>query len=69
MSIVAAAVTRVFSFGGRQYPDPNAAMTPEEVKTFYSAVHPELLNAQVEGGDFEGDTQVFTFARSIGTKG
>jgi len=44
------AVTRQFLYGGRVLPDPNPSMSPEEVKGFYAGVHPELLNAAVEGG-------------------
>ena len=44
------AVTRQFLSGGRVLPDPKPSMSPEEVKGFYAGVHPELLNAAVEGG-------------------
>lgn len=63
------AITRTFFYGGRVLPDPDSTMTPEAVKTFYSTIHADLVNAAVEGGHFEGDTQVFTFHRSVGTKG
>lgn len=68
-TIQATAVTRTFLYGGRTLPDPDRGMSPEAVKTFYSAIHADLTNAAVEGGDFDGDTQVFTFRRSVGTKG
>ena len=44
-------------------------MTPAQVKDFYAGVHPELVNATVEGGEFDGATQTFTFTRAVGTKG
>lgn len=62
-------VTRSFVYGGRTLPDPDPAMTPDQVKDFYSAMHPELTTAVVEGGDFDGAQQTFTFSRAIGTKG
>jgi len=62
-------VTRVFVYGGRTYQDPDPAMTPAQVKDFYAGVHPELVNATVEGGEFDGATQTFTFTRAVGTKG
>lgn len=62
-------ITRVFMHSGRQYPDPDVSMTPAQVKDFYANIHPELLNAHVDGGTFEGDTQVFRFERAVGTKG
>lgn len=63
------AVGRIFLYGGRTLPDPDTRLTPEEVKQFYAAIHPELLNASVEGGEFDGNTQTFRFERSVGTKG
>ena len=68
-TIQTTAITRTFLYGGRTLPDPDSSMSPEEVKAFYSAIHADLTNAAVEGGEFEGDTQVFTFRRSVGTKG
>jgi len=63
------AVRRTFVYNGRTFPDPDGSMTPEAVKNFYATLHPELLNATVEGGEFNGDEQSFRFARAIGTKG
>ena len=68
-TIVPQSVKRQFSYGGRVLPDPDASMTPDEVRVFYSAIHADLLNAAVEGGNFEGDTQVFEFKRAVGMKG
>jgi PRTRC genetic system protein C len=69
MSLTPTAVTRVFMYNGRMLPDPDPTMNPNEVKQFYAAIHADLTNAAVEGGQFEGDTQVFEFKRAIGTKG
>ena len=69
MTLTATATTRQFLYGGRTLPDPDSAMSPEQVKLFYSAIHADLTNAAVEGGQFEGDTQVFEFKRAVGNKG
>lgn len=69
MSLTPVAVQRVFLYNGRTLPDPNPSMSPEQVKQFYSAIHADLTNAAVEGGEFEGDTQKFVFRRGVGTKG
>jgi PRTRC genetic system protein C len=69
MSIQQGTVTRHFQSGSRIFPDPDPSMTTDEVRLFYSQLHPDLLNAQVEGGEFEGDVQVFQFVRPVGTKG
>lgn len=63
------ALVRVFLYNSRQLPDPDSSLTPAQVKDFYTAIHPELVNAAVEGGEFDGDRQTFSFVRGIGTKG
>ena len=67
--VTATAITRIFNFNGRNFPDPNPAISPEEVKRYYANLHPELLNAAVEGGEFESDVQEFRFIRAVGSKG
>lgn len=62
-------VQRVFNYSGIPLPDPNPAYTPEQVKEHYTAIYGELNNASVEGGDFDGTNQAFTFRRGTGTKG
>lgn len=69
MSLTPVAVQRVFLYNGRTLADPDSALTPEQVKQFYSAIHADLTNAAIEGGNFEGDTQTFEFKRGVGTKG
>lgn len=64
-----AVIQRTFLYSGRTLPDPDPSMSPEAVKNHYSAIHADLTNAAVEGGEFEGDTQVFHFRRSVGSKG
>lgn len=69
MSLTPVAVQRVFLYNGRTLADPDSALTPAQVKQFYSSIHADLTNAAIEGGNFEGDTQTFEFKRGVGTKG
>ena len=69
MSLTPVAVQRVFIYNGRTLPDPNPSFTAEQVKQFYSAIHADLTNSAVEGGDFDGDIQKYVFRRAVGTKG
>ncbi|MBN9424727.1 MAG: hypothetical protein BGO63_10495 [Candidatus Accumulibacter sp. 66-26] len=62
-------IERRFMHGGRTLPDPDPSMSPDDVRAFYSAIHPELLNAVVTGGEFTGQIQVFEFRRAVGDKG
>lgn len=69
MSLAATLIARRFLYNGRILPDPDNQLSPEQVKTFYSAIHGDLTNAAVEGGQFEANAQIWEFKRSVGTKG
>jgi len=62
-------VARSFRYNGRILPDPDPGRSLQDIKRHYAAIYPDLVNATVTGGDFEGDQQVYSFERSIGTKG
>ncbi|NDV69959.1 PRTRC system protein C [Dysgonomonas sp. 25] len=53
---------------GLELPDPNPAMTEEQVQQFYSVTYPQLTTATMEKV-FDGESFVFTFKSVIGTKG
>jgi PRTRC genetic system protein C len=71
MSLTPVAVTRVYLYNGRtlQAPPSDTPMTPDQVKTFYAAIHPDLLNAAIEGPRYEGEQEIYEFKRGVGTKG
>lgn len=69
MSLTSTPVHRLFLYNGRTLNDPDPSMTVEQVKQFYSAIHADLTNAAVEGGQFDGDIQTWEFKRGVGTKG
>lgn len=50
-------------------PDPGQNMTPDQVMTFYSNTYPELVTSCCHGPVYQGDTMVFTFKTTVGTKG
>jgi len=62
-------LTRFFSYSGVELADAGAHLSPEEVKQFYTVLYPELVNAVVEGPETKGRKLVYTFKRSVGTKG
>jgi PRTRC genetic system protein C len=63
-------ITRAFIFEGRKLPDPDPSATPEQVRETYAAQYPELSTAAIEGPEMTGSGErLYTFARSIGTKG
>lgn len=60
---------RVFQYSSLDLPDPDPAMTPEAVKDYYTVAYPELVNATVDPGEFNGTALVFKIRRAVGTKG
>ena len=69
MSVQVQELKRTFRYNNRPLDDPDSKMTPEEVKTFYSHLYPELTQAIIEGPEYEKEKMVYTFTRSVGTKG
>lgn len=60
---------REFKYSGMVLQDPDPAQTPEEVKTFYAGIYPELTNAEIEGPEHKGNKTVYEFRKAVGTKG
>nr|DAF32743.1 MAG TPA: Prokaryotic Ubiquitin [Caudoviricetes sp.] len=60
---------RVFKHGSATLADPNPEMSPEEVMNFYSNQYPELTTSNVHGPKIDGDSAVYTFKTTVGTKG
>ena len=60
---------RVFQHGSLELPDPNPKLKPDEVRKILGTQFPELLNAGIEGPTIRGNKQVFTFNKTLGTKG
>lgn len=59
---------RVFVYDGREFPDPDASLSVEDVRKQLSDFFPELTNADTRE-ERRGDDVRYTFARRIGTKG
>lgn len=60
---------RVFLYNGTRLADLNPALSPAAVKDTYSAMYPELLNAEINGPVITPTELEFTFHRTTGTKG
>ncbi len=69
MALAVSKMTRIFQYLGVRLPDPNPAMSVDDVKAFYSAQYPELATAVVNGPEAVGDKMRYTFDRAIGSKG
>lgn len=62
-------MTRIFEFQGIRLPDPNAAMTVEQVRGVFATQYPEIATASLTGPEAVGEKCVYRFERAIGTKG
>ena len=60
---------REFSFNGVKLPDPNPAMSVEDVRGVLAMQYPEIATAVVTGPEPVGDMMKYTFERAIGSKG
>ena len=60
---------RIFKYNGRSLPDPDPAMSPDDVRAFYANTYAELQAGVVDGPDDEGNKLVFELRRAVGTKG
>ncbi|MFI5304959.1 MAG: PRTRC system protein C [Nitrospiria bacterium] len=61
---------RVFKYNNMKLEDPDIKKSPEEVKEFYATtLYPELTQSVIEGPNYDGSTILYSFAKSVGTKG
>jgi len=58
----------VFVYDGREFPDPDPNMTPDEVRASLSNLLPELANAEIKESK-RGEDDIFELKRRVGTKG
>ena len=61
-------MARVFVYDGREHPDPDAALSVEEVKAIMAGFFPEVATAETRTTQ-RGEDQVMEFVRRVGTKG
>jgi PRTRC genetic system protein C len=64
-----APMKRTFEFQGIRLPDPNPAMSVEQVRGIFATQYPEIATASLTGPETVGDKCVYRFERAIGTKG
>lgn len=61
-------MARVFVYDGREFPDPDAKLSVEDVRKQLGEFFPELANADTRE-EKRGDDTIYTFTKRIGTKG
>ena len=65
----ASVVTREFNFNGVKIPDPDKALSPEEVRSVLATMYPDIATASITGPEAVDNKLRYTFVRAIGAKG
>jgi PRTRC genetic system protein C len=65
----ASVVAREFTFNGVKIPDPDKALSPEEVRSVLATLYPDIATASITGPEAVGDKLRYNFVRAIGAKG
>ena len=67
-------MARIFVYDGREFPDPDPGMTPDQVRQSMTSFFPELSNAETiqtkrkKEGSTETD-DIIEFKKKVGVKG
>ncbi|KKN86993.1 hypothetical protein LCGC14_0262620 [marine sediment metagenome] len=61
-------MARIFVYDGREFPDPDPNMSPEEVRQSMTNFFPELANAETKQKK-RGEDDIIEFHKRVGTKG
>ena len=62
-------VTREFNFNGVKIPDPDKALSPEEVRSVLATMYPDIATASITGPEAVGNKLRYNFVRAVGAKG
>lgn len=60
---------REFTYNSVKLADPNPTFNLTQVRDFFAAVYPEIINADIDGPEIVGNKNVYKFRRAVGTKG
>jgi len=61
-------MARIFVYDGREHPDPDPSLTPEQVRETFVPFFPELATAEVITSQ-RGEDTIHDLRRRVGTKG
>jgi len=61
-------MARTFIYDGREFPDPDPNLSPDEVRRMFADFFPELANAEVREHQ-KGEDTIYELVRRVGTKG
>ena len=69
MATRARPIVRVFRFNGMTLEDPFPGKSLTVVRRVHQTMHSAITNAKLDGPDFEGNQEVYTYRVRAGTNG
>jgi PRTRC genetic system protein C len=68
-TLTVSTLKREFAYGNRVIPDPNPALSIDQVRDALTAAYPEIATAALAGPEVTDTAMRYTFSRAIGSKG
>ena len=69
MVMIAQQLVRVFFYNGVRLDDPLPGADLDEVRRVHSAMYSPISTAKVDGPDYQGNEEVYTYATRGGVNG
>jgi len=68
-TLTVSALKREFAYGNQVIPDPNPALSIDQVRDALACAFPEIATAALTGPEVTDTAMRYTFSRAIGSKG
>ena len=68
-TLTVSTLRREFAYGNQIIPDPNPALSIEQVRDALTVAYPEIATAALAGPEVTDAAVRYTFSRAIGSKG
>jgi len=68
-TLTVSTIKREFVYGNQVFPDPNSALSVDQVRDVLAAAFPEIATAALTGPEVTDTAMRYTFSRAIGSKG
>lgn len=69
MPTTARSVVRVFLYNGLSLEDPLPGKPIDAVRRVHGTQYPAITNAKVDGPEFQGNREVYTYRTQVGVNG
>jgi PRTRC genetic system protein C len=69
MPTTARPIVRVFVYNGITLEDPLPQKRVEDVRRVHGTQYPAITNAKIDGPEFQGNREVYTYRTQVGVNG